>query len=91
LRTYIGHIVYLTILIGFIIIALGKVGISITPFVAAIGALSLGAGLAMQGLLSNYGAGIAIIVSRPFKVTDTITINNVGGGGKGNSSGKYDP
>lgn len=79
LRTYIGHIVYLTILISFIIIALGKIGISITPFVAAIGALSLGAGLAVQGLLSNYGAGIAIIVARPFKVSDTITINNIGG------------
>jgi small conductance mechanosensitive channel len=79
LRTYIGHIVYLAILISFIIIAVGKIGISITPFVAAIGALSLGAGLAAQGLLSNYGAGIAIIISRPFKVADTITINNVGG------------
>ncbi len=37
------------------IIALGKIGISVTPFVAAIGAVSLGAGLALQGLLSNYG------------------------------------
>ena len=45
------------------IIALGKLGISVTPFVAAIGALSLGAGLALQGLLSNYGAGVSIIVA----------------------------
>ena len=59
------------------IIALGKVGISVTPFVAAIGALSLGAGLAMQGLLSNYGAGLNIILSRPFVVGDTIRIQNV--------------
>jgi small conductance mechanosensitive channel len=79
LRTYIGHIVYLAILVSFIIIAVGKLGISITPFVAAIGALSLGAGLAVQGLLSNYGAGIAIIISRPFRVGDTIRINDVGG------------
>lgn len=79
LRTYIGHIIYLIILVCFVIIALGKVGISVTPFVAAIGAISLGAGLALQGLLSNYGAGISIILSRPFKVGDTITIHDVAG------------
>lgn len=79
LRTYIGHIVYLVILVCFFIIALGKVGISVTPFVAAIGAVSLGAGLALQGLLSNYGAGISIIISRPFKVGDTITIHDAAG------------
>lgn len=61
------------------IVALGKVGISVTPFVAAIGALSLGAGLAMQGLLSNYGAGFNIILARPFVVGDTIRIQGVVG------------
>lgn len=61
------------------IIALGKLGISVTPFVAAIGALSLGAGLALQGLLSNYGAGISIIVARPFVVGDTISVEGVTG------------
>ncbi|MDG2176999.1 MAG: mechanosensitive ion channel [Gammaproteobacteria bacterium] len=61
------------------IIALGKLGISVTPFVAAIGALSLGAGLALQGLLSNYGAGISIIVARQFIVGDTISVLGVTG------------
>lgn len=61
------------------IIALGKLGISVTPFLAAVGALSLGAGLAMQGLLSNYGAGFNIILTRPFVVGDTITVQGVEG------------
>ncbi len=61
------------------VICLGKIGISITPFVAAIGALSLGAGLALQGLLSNYGAGFNIILARPFIVGDTITVQGVTG------------
>ena len=61
------------------IMALGQIGISVTPFVAAIGALSLGAGLALQGLLSNYGAGISIIVARPFVVGDTIRVQGVSG------------
>ncbi len=61
------------------ITALDMLDISITPFVAAVGALSLGAGLALQGLLSNYGAGISIIVARPFVVGDTIKVQGVTG------------
>lgn len=61
------------------VIALGKLGISVTPFVAAIGAISLGAGLALQGLLSNYAAGFNIILVRPFVVGDTITVQGVKG------------
>ena len=61
------------------IVALGKLGISVTPFIAAIGAISLGAGLALQGLLANYAAGFNIILIRPFVVGDTITVNDVTG------------
>ena len=58
-----------------VLIALPKLGIQVTPFLAAIGALGLGAGLAMQGLLSNYGAGLSIIFTRPFVIGDTVRIN----------------
>ncbi len=74
LRTFVGHVVNLAILGFAIIMSLGKLGITITPFVAAVGALTFGAGLAIQGLLSNYGAGIAIIVTRPFVVSNTLTV-----------------
>jgi len=69
----------IVIIVMVAIMALGKIGISITPFIAAVGALSLGAGLALQGLLSNYGAGVSIIVARPFVVGDTITVLGVTG------------
>lgn len=62
-----------------VIVALGKLGISVTPFVAAIGAISLGASLAFQGLLSNYAAGFNIILIRPFVVGDTIQVQGVKG------------
>lgn len=77
LARFIATTTKIAIIVMVAIIALGKVGISITPFVAAIGALSLGAGLAMQGLLSNYGAGLNIILARPFVVGDTIRAQNV--------------
>ena len=62
-----------------VLIALPKLGIQVTPFLAAVGALGLGAGLAVQGLLSNYGAGLSIIFTRPFVVGDTVRIQGVFG------------
>ena len=68
---------FLLVLVG--MIALGKLGISITPLIATVGALSLGAGLALQGMLSNYAAGFTIIITRPFVVGDTIQVQGVTG------------
>jgi small conductance mechanosensitive channel len=61
------------------VLALGKLGISIAPFIAALGALSLTAGLALQGSVSNFAAGVVLIITKPFKIGDTITIHNVYG------------
>lgn len=79
LSRFFANATRLSIIAMVAIIALQKVGISITPFIAAIGALSLGAGLAVQGLLSNYGAGLNIILTRPFVVGDTIRVKGVAG------------
>ncbi len=79
LSRFLASCTKITIIVVVAVICLGKIGISVTPFVAAIGALSLGAGLAMQGLLSNYGAGLNIIITRPFVVGDTITVQGVTG------------
>lgn len=79
LRKFMLNLVRILVLGCFIIISLGKFGITIAPFVAALGALTFGVGLALQGPISNYGAGLAIILSRPFKVGDTVTVNDVSG------------
>ena len=69
----------LLVVVATLIIVLPKIGIQITPFIAAIGAVGLGAGLAVQGLLSNYSAGLSIIFTRPFVVGDTIRVKGVWG------------
>jgi small conductance mechanosensitive channel len=79
LSRFISNVVRIVIVAMVAIISLNKIGISVTPFIAAIGALSLGAGLALQGLLSNYGAGFNIIMTRPFVVGDTINVQGVSG------------
>ncbi|MCG9748706.1 mechanosensitive ion channel family protein [Shewanella sp. Isolate8] len=79
LSNFVSNLVRILIIVMVGVIALGKLGISITPMVAAIGAASLGAGLALQGMLSNYAAGVTIIVTRPFVVGNTIEIQGVSG------------
>jgi len=72
---------FIRILIIFMmaILALGKLGISIAPFIAALGAISLTAGLALQGSVSNFAAGLVLIITKPFKLGDTIRIHDMYG------------
>ena len=79
LSQLLGSISYFAILFCFAVIALGKFGISVTPFAAALGAFTLGAGLAIQGVVSNYAAEFSITFSRPFVVGNTLRVQGVAG------------
>ena len=79
LSGFIGNLVKILILVFVMIMTLGNFGITVSPFIAAIGAATLGASFALQGLLSNYASGLTIILSRPFKVDDTITVKDMTG------------
>lgn len=74
LSKFIANVVRIIVLAFAFLIALGNFGITIAPFIAALSAVAFGASLAIQGPLSNYGAGISIILSRPFVVGNTITV-----------------
>ena len=68
------------IIISFaLIMALSKANIEITPLIALIGASAFGLSLAVQGPISNYGAGVVLIITRPFVVGDTLTLNGLCG------------
>ena len=79
LSHFLGQVVRLVVLVFVVIMAMGKFGISVAPLIAALGALAFGASFALQGPLSNYGAGLVIIMTRPFVVGDTVTIEGVSG------------
>ena len=68
------------IIFGFaLIVAIGKFGITIAPLIAALAAMAFGASFAIQGPLANYGAGLVIILTRPFVVGNTIKVSDVSG------------
>ncbi|HQJ16020.1 MAG TPA: mechanosensitive ion channel [Candidatus Omnitrophota bacterium] len=62
-------------LMAFVIIAaLNKLGIETTSFIAIIGAAGLAVGLALQGSLANFAAGVMLIIFKPFKVGDFVEV-----------------
>ena len=79
LARFLSSIGKLAVLTFVIIIAMGKFGITIAPFIAALGAIAFGSTLAFQGPLSNYGSGLILIITRPFVVGDTIKVAGVTG------------
>jgi len=79
LSSFFASAVKIVILVFAIIVALGKFGITIAPFIAALAAMAFGASFAIQGPLSNYGAGLVIVLTRPFVVGNTITVSGVSG------------
>jgi small conductance mechanosensitive channel len=75
LARFIGNVVKIICIVFLVIITLGNFGVSIAPLIALAGAGAFGATIAIQGPLSNYGAGVSIILARPFFVGNTITVN----------------
>jgi small conductance mechanosensitive channel len=59
--------------------ALNKLGIETTSFIAIIGAAGLAVGFALQGTLSNFAAGVMIIILEPFHVGDYVEAGGAGG------------
>ncbi|MEM9887880.1 MAG: mechanosensitive ion channel family protein [Bacteroidota bacterium] len=53
----------------------GIVGIETTSFVAVVGALAFAVGMALQGSLSNFAAGVIVLLFRPYKVGDWIELD----------------
>lgn len=79
LGKFAANIVRVLIFGAMVVVAIGKLGISIAPFIAAVGAVFLTAGLALQGTVANFAAGVSLVITRPFKLGDTILVNNVYG------------
>ena len=79
LRRFFANCARLSIKAAAVMIVLSRLSIQGATFLAAIGALGLGAGLAIQGLLSNDGAGLSIILTRAFIMGDTFRVLRVWG------------
>lgn len=79
MATFIGNFVRLMVLILVGIITLGNFGVTITPLIAAAGGAAFGATVALRPTIANLGAGLSIILTRPFVVGNTISVRGANG------------
>ncbi len=79
LQTFVSNLVYWALMTFVIIAAINQVGIQTTSLIAIIGAAGLAVGLALQGSLANFAAGVLIVMFRPYKVGDFVEAAGIAG------------
>ena len=72
LSIFFGNVLRWLVVVAAVLACLSVFGIETTSFAAIIGAAGLAVGLGFQGTLSNFSAGVMLLVFRPFKVGDYI-------------------
>lgn len=79
LSKFLLDIIYTLLVLFVVLAALSKLGVETTSFVAILGAAGLAVGLAFKDTFANIGAGVLLIVFRPFKSGDYVEIAGVSG------------
>lgn len=72
LAKFASHLSYAAVLALVVLSALHRIGIDTTSFTAVVAAAGLAIGLALQGSLANFAAGVLLIMFKPFKVGDSV-------------------
>ena len=77
LNKFLGSIISVLMKAMLLFSVAGMVGINTTGFIALIGALMVGVGMALNGSIGHFASGVMIMLFKPFKVGDLVEI---GGG-----------
>lgn len=79
LESFVCNLAYWVVMLFVIIAAISQIGIETTSLIAVMGAAGLAVGLALQGSLSNFAAGVLIVIFRPYRVGDFVEAAGVSG------------
>jgi len=74
---FVASLIYYAVLAVVVIAVLSLFGIQTTSLIAVLGAAGLAVGLALQGTLSNFAAGVMLLIFRPFKVGDLVEVGGI--------------
>lgn len=72
LISFATSLLFMALKIFVIVAALEKLDVKTTSFIAILGAAGLAIGLALQGSLANFAAGVLMIIFKPFQVGDFV-------------------
>ena len=78
-RIFVVNLLNTLLMVIIFIAAINQLGIETTSIIAMLGAAGLAIGLALQGSLANFAAGILIVIFRPYKVGDYIEAGSAAG------------
>ncbi len=76
---YLGSVITVTLNVLLVVGILGYFGVQTTTFAALIAAAGVAIGMAWSGLLAHFAAGAFLVVLRPMKVGDFVTVGGVTG------------
>lgn len=79
LETFVCNLAYWMVMVFVIIAAISQIGVQTTSLIAVMGAAGLAIGLALQGSLSNFAAGVLIVVFRPYRMGDFVEVAGISG------------
>ena len=79
LESFVSNLVYWLLMTFVIIATINQLGIQTTSLIAIMGAAGLAVGLALQGSLSNFAAGVLIVMFRPYRVGDFVEAAGIAG------------
>ena len=74
LVAFLGELVYGSVIVLVVVLALNQVGVQTASLVALLGAAGLTFGLALQGSLANFASGIMLILVRPIRIGDLVEV-----------------
>jgi small conductance mechanosensitive channel len=73
LVNFLRNLVYYALVVVVVIAAIGKLGVNTTSFLTILGAAGLAVGLALKDSLSNFAAGVMLVLFRPFTIGDVVS------------------
>jgi small conductance mechanosensitive channel len=77
--SFVSSLAYYLILIVALLAALRNFGIETASLVAVLGAAGFAIGFAMQGSLSNFAAGVMLLIFRPYRIGQYVEVAGVAG------------
>ena len=79
LARFLTNLTFMLLMTFVVLAAISKLGVETASFIAVIGAAGFSIGFALQGSLSNFAAGVMILIFRPFKAGDAIEAGGTAG------------
>jgi len=76
---FFSNLVYYLVLAFVLLAVLGLFGIQVASIIAVMGAAAFAIGLALQGTLAHFAAGVMLLIFRPFKVGDFVDVGGAAG------------